>query len=595
MPVCDLWRPSSHALLLYCWSSRQFLIVMRRILAPLLPVLPNERMILWVWIGAALLVVSLVVVITLMALYRRRIKSALQTILPLYHRPDQTCTSSKLMASQHLDAINFGPRRFSYLELKVATNDFSEEKLLGRGGFGSVYQGAILGSTNQNEKIPVAIKRMAKNSKQGEREFHAEVLSIGRLCHRNLAPLLGWCHEGDELLLVYEFMAKGSLDQHLYHKLGYPPLPWPSRFQILQGIASALDYLHSGWEKCILHRDIKPSNVLLDSHMTARLGDFGLARLAGHTLVSEHIPTSRVSKGSNVGGTLGYMAPEVFMYGKLTKKADVYSFGMVTLEVVCGQRPSGFPSEDEESLVEFVWSAYQNGQLLDVIDPSLCSFPEMDSTEVQQQVASVLQLGLLCTLLDPVLRPPTNRLLQGLNGDLSISLPAARTGSPASAMSLTSRASSGKNYAVYFGANNFSYAELRDATEDFSDGRMIGKGSYGYVYKGSISNQDVAIKTVSPNSRGEEFHDEILNRIGRSRHRNIVSLLGWCYEKEQLFLVYEFMENGSLDHRMHPRTLNLCRGQPGSRSSKASPRLSVTSTADVRRLASCTKPSHLAP
>ncbi|KAG0576760.1 hypothetical protein KC19_5G105900 [Ceratodon purpureus] len=475
-----------------------------------------------------LLFTIFVVVITFLAFCRRRIKSSLKTILPLHRTTDHETSTESLKL---LDAINFGPRRFCYAELRLATDDFNEERLLGRGGFGSVYKGVILESTNEiEEKTTVAIKRMAKNSRQGEREFHAEVLSTGRIRHRNLVSLLGWCHERDELLLVYEFMAKGSLDQHLYHKSGYPTLPWPSRFQILKGIASALDYLHGGLDNCILHRDIKPSNVLLDSHMTARLGDFGLARLADHTFVSEQNPNPKISKGSHVGGTLGYMAPELCLYGKLTKKVDVYSFGMVALEVVCGQRPPGFHSEDDDDdLVEMVWKAYQKEQLLEVIDPCLLVLSEMISSEMQQEVTSVLQLGLLCTLLDPSLRPPTNRLLQGLNGDFSISLPASR-----------------------FRAYNFSYADIQAATEDFS--RVMARGSYGNVYKGVMNNQDVAVKRVSPNSRGEESHGEILNMVTRSRHRNLVSLLGWCYENGELLLVYEFMDNGCLDHHLHHPT-----------------------------------------
>lgn len=390
-----------------------------------------------------------------------------------------------MASSSNLDAINFGPRRFSYAELRVATDDFSKEKLLGQGGFGSVYKGVILESPNQKEKVMVAIKRMEKSSKQGEREFQAEVLSIGRLRHRNLASLLGWCHEQDELLLVYEFMAKGSLDQHLYHKLGYPTLPWSSRFQILQGIASALEYLHGGWEKCIFHRDIKPSNILLDSHMTARLGDFGLARLAGHTIVSERSSRGCLTGSNIVCGTLGYMAPEVFLYGQLSKKADVYSFGMVALEMVCGRRPPGFHSEDEaDNLVDFVWSAYKKGQLLEVMDPSLHTFPK--SSQLHQQVTSVLHLGMLCTLLNPPLRPSTNRLMQALSGDWRMSLPPSRWDSSASTLSLFSTPSSGRNYADYLGARRYSYAELRDATKDFSTGRELGKGNHGVFYKGSI-------------------------------------------------------------------------------------------------------------
>jgi serine/threonine protein kinase len=376
-------------------------------------------LIVGVCVGAALIVLVLLV-ITIVVM-RRKMKPSSQKIE---------------LSSPHLDAVNFGPKRFSYAELRVATNNFSDERLLGKGGFGSVYQGSLSGS-KENQGVFVAIKRISQNSTQGEREFEAEVLSIGRLRHRNLVSLLGWCHEQEELLLVYEFMANGSLDQHLYFKKGNAILSWESRFQILKSVAAALDYLHSGWEHCILHRDIKPSNVMLDSQMNARLGDFGLARLADHGQEDE---TAVMSHLTNVVGTPGYIAVSN-CYQAFTTKTDVYSFGMMALEVACG-RPPHVHVEGEESLVRWVWRMHKRGQLLDVLDASLQMNSKFKTDEVLQlqlqQATLVLHLGILCTMPDPSLRPRTERLLQALKGDWTLSLPTSRTGSSPLPMPLTS-------------------------------------------------------------------------------------------------------------------------------------------------------------
>ncbi|KAG0626571.1 hypothetical protein M758_2G135500 [Ceratodon purpureus] len=513
---------------LACYSRENWLIAMVLTVA----------MTVWEYVGVVLSVGLLAGVIICFVRHRRRKRRAgSKTVLPF----------SEASSSSDLDAINFGPRKFSYKELRVATNDFSNEKLLGKGGFGSVYKGVVLeGSNGKEDQNMVAIKRMEKNSKQGEREFLAEVLSIGRLRHRNLASLLGWCHEGDELLLVYEFMAKGSLDQHLHQKLANPSLPcpltWQTRFQILQGIASALEYLHGGWEKCILHCDIKPSNVLLDAEMTPRLGDFGLAHLAGHTIGNS---CSRMTS-TPVGGTLGYMAPEVYLYGQLTKKADVYSFGMVALEVVCGRRPQGFHSEEneEENLVEWVWSAYKKGQLLEVIDPFL-------ELHCQHQIMNVLQLGMLCTLLHPPLRPWTSRLMQALRGDWTISLPPSRWHTVACTLPKPS-----DHDADNLGARRYSYAEIVEATNGFSVFSEFCKESDSSCYKGLIKDQTVAIKRFStPNSRGEDLHVKLLTLIGKSRHGNLMPLLGWCDEQQDLLLVYDYMDHGCLSTHLYSTTL----------------------------------------
>ncbi|XP_021802439.1 L-type lectin-domain containing receptor kinase IX.1-like [Prunus avium] len=187
-----------------------------------------------------------------------------------------------------------GPKKFSYKILAQSTNDFDEGEKLGEGGFGGVYRGFV-----KDLNSYVAVKRVSSGSRQGLKEYAAEVRIISRLRHRNLVQLIGWCHEKRELLLVYEFMSNGSLDSHLFK--GKSLLGWEARYRIAQGLASGLFYLHQEWEQCVLHRDIKSSNIMLDSNFNAKLGDFGLARLVDH---------GRQSQTTVLAGTMGYMAPE---------------------------------------------------------------------------------------------------------------------------------------------------------------------------------------------------------------------------------------------------------------------------------------------
>uniref|UniRef100_A0ACD5X948 Uncharacterized protein n=1 Tax=Avena sativa TaxID=4498 RepID=A0ACD5X948_AVESA len=209
--------------------------------------------------------------------------------------------------------VEFGPHRFSYKDLFHATEGFEDRNLLGVGGFGRVYKGVLPGS-----RLKIAVKRVSHDSKQGMKEFIAEIISIGRLQNRNLVQLLGYCRRKGELILVYEHMPNGSLDKYLYGKEETSVLSWAQRFWIIKGIASGLLYLHEEWEKVVVHRDIKASNVLLDDKMNGRLGDFGLARLYDHGIDPQT---------TNVVGTIGYLAPELARSGNATPPTDVFAFG----------------------------------------------------------------------------------------------------------------------------------------------------------------------------------------------------------------------------------------------------------------------------
>ncbi|XP_026453777.1 L-type lectin-domain containing receptor kinase IX.1-like [Papaver somniferum] len=304
--------------------------------------------------------------------------------------------------NSHLDAANSdssmddafekgtGPKRFLYSELVDATNNFHEAGKLGEGGFGGVYRGFLSGAN-----LNIAVKRISKGSQQGRREYQSEVRIISKLRHRNLVQLIGWSHQRNELLLVYEFMPNRSLDKHLFR--GVNVLNWEVRYKIALGLASALLYLHELWEQCVLHRDIKASNVMLDSDFNAKLGDFGLARLVDHHLGSQT---------TALAGTLGYLAPECIYTSKSSKESDVYSFGIVALEIACGRKPV---EQNKENLVDWVWELYANGKIVEAADERL----NMDFDG--QQMERLLILGLWCAHPDPTTRPSIRQVMNLLN------------------------------------------------------------------------------------------------------------------------------------------------------------------------------------
>ncbi|EMS56217.1 L-type lectin-domain containing receptor kinase IV.1 [Triticum urartu] len=254
--------------------------------------------------------------------------------------------------------VEYGPHRFSYKDLFDATEGFKDKNLLGGGGFGKVYKGVLPIS-----RFNIAVKKVSHDSKQGMKEFIAEIVSIGRLQHRNLVQLLGYCRRKGELLLVYDYMPNGSLDKYLYGKDGKPTLDWSQWFQIIKCVSNGLLYLHEECEKIIIHRDIKASNVLIDTEISGRIGDFGLARLYDHGSDPE---------ATRVVGTIGYLAPELARTGKATPFTDVFSFGVFILEVTCGQKP--IMKDTEEShlmLVDWVLEHWHKCSLNDAVDIKL--------------------------------------------------------------------------------------------------------------------------------------------------------------------------------------------------------------------------------
>ncbi|GLU10939.1 hypothetical protein SLE2022_277140 [Rubroshorea leprosula] len=282
-------------------------------------------------------------------------------------------------------------RQFSLAELKAATNNFDDDLNIGKGGSGSVYKGLIDGGS-----LVVAVKRLGRSSPRGVEEFRNEVQVLCQLRHQNLVSLLGFCHEKDERILVYEHMTHRGLDGHLFRN-AYP-LPWKQRLKICIGAARGLHYLHTGAKHAIIHRDPKPHNILLNENWDAKLSDFGLS-VVGPSSFSKPKPNA-LTKETSIAGTCGYVAPECF-HGELSEKADVFSLGIVLLEVLCGRRMVDTKAEEEEFDIFFPWiiKCIKNGCVHYMIDPFL------NGKIAQVCLIEFVEIALNCVHLNPNERP----------------------------------------------------------------------------------------------------------------------------------------------------------------------------------------------
>ncbi|XP_042520779.1 cysteine-rich receptor-like protein kinase 10 [Macadamia integrifolia] len=293
--------------------------------------------------------------------------------------------------------------QFEFSMVLAATNNFAEENKIGEGGFGSVYEG------NLPDGQKIAIKRLSKHSGQGAEEFKNEVVLVAKLQHRNLVRLLGFCLEDEEKILIYEFVPNKSLDYFLFDPEKCVQLNWQRRYKIIEGTARGLVYLHEDSRLRIIHRDLKASNILLDAEMNPKISDFGMARIFG--VEQSQANTNRVV------GTYGYMPPEYAMHGQFSVKSDVFSFGVLVLEIITGKKNSSFYQMDfADDLLSYAWRHWNARTTLDMIDPILrenCS---------RSEVMRCIQMGLLCVQEDAADRPTMASIILMLSS-FTVTLP----------------------------------------------------------------------------------------------------------------------------------------------------------------------------
>ncbi|XP_010522410.2 PREDICTED: receptor like protein kinase S.2 [Tarenaya hassleriana] len=515
------------------------------------------------------------------------------------------------------------PRIFGYSELYIGSNGFSDDLILGSGGFGRVYK-AVLPS----DGTTVAVKCLAdQRGERFDKSFAAELVAVAQLRHRNLVKLRGWCVHEDELLLVYDYMPNRSLDRVLFpspgsRNSGFEPLDWNRRTRIVRGLAAALFYLHEQLESQIIHRDVKTSNVMLDSEFNARLGDFGLARWLEREIESTPIYDSssslaasfrkhqfRVAESTRIGGTIGYLPPESFRKKTVaTAKTDVFSFGIVVLEIISGRRAIDLTYPDDEIvLLDWVRRLSDDQKILDFGDSRLA-----DGAYSLSSMERLVHIALLCTLNDPQSRPSMKWVIGALSGEISGNFPALPsfenhplylplysltsatttttttttiTTTPTSTASSNTSAEStpSTNYATslqdsiyqtveqgqngYFSNNSrhvgspnwfvvdtpreIPYNDIVRATDDFSDAHRVAEVDFGTAYYGLLNrDQQIVVKRLGMTkcpALVNRFSTELVN-LGRLRHRNLVQLRGWCTEHGEMLVVYDYSANRLLSH-----------------------------------------------
>ncbi|XP_042483210.1 receptor like protein kinase S.2 [Macadamia integrifolia] len=508
------------------------------------------------------------------------------------------------------------PRIFSFAELYIASNGFSEDQILGSGGFGRVYR-AVLPS----DGTIVAVKCLTEKGEQFEKTFAAELMAVAQLRHRNLVRLRGWCVHEDQLLLVYDYMPNLSLDRILFKRPDCPASPilnWERRYRIVAGLAAALFYLHEQLETQIIHRDVKTSNVMLDSNYNARLGDFGLARWLEHEL--EFAAPSfdsnyefRMAETTRIGGTIGYLPPESFQKKSIaTAKSDVFSFGIVVLEVASGRRAIDLACQDEKIvLLDWVRRLSDEGKCLQAGDTRL-----LDGSYKLPEMELLINLGLLCTLGDPQVRPSMKWVVEVLAGNIVGKLPAlpsfkaypqyiSYSSSTATTIitistvigtsTTTTNASQWSNltsgYATAAGDTIFMTAmdgetnsnghdgetnsnshisgvirskipsvdtpreipfkEIIAATNDFSEARRVAELDFGTAYHGYLENRHHVLVKRLGMKKCPALRIRFANELqnlGNLRHRNLVQLRGWCTEQGEMLVVYDYSARSQLSY-----------------------------------------------
>lgn len=310
---------------------------------------------------------------------------------------DGSSSSKVSVISSDVPNIGWG-RWYSLRELEIATRGFSDENIIGEGGYGIVYRGVL------DDGSVVAVKNLLNNKGQAEKEFKVEVEAIGKVRHKNLVGLVGYCAEGPQRMLVYEYVDNGNLEQWLHGDAAeMTPLTWDSRMKIAIGTAKGLAYLHEGLEPKVVHRDVKSSNILLDKNWNAKVSDFGLAKLLGSE--ASYVTT-------RVMGTFGYVSPEYASTGMLSEGSDVYSFGVLLMELITGRCPVDYSKPPGEmNLVDWFKGMVASRRAEEVVDPLISVQPS------SRALKRVLLICLRCIDLDSNKRPKMGQIVHMLEAD----------------------------------------------------------------------------------------------------------------------------------------------------------------------------------
>ncbi|KAL4582350.1 hypothetical protein LXL04_006897 [Taraxacum kok-saghyz] len=435
-------------------------------------------------------------------------QTSYQIMLPAPIKNTNSSSSSSSVLPDHYRTC----QRFTFAEIKSATNNFDKSLVIGRGGFGEVYKGRMkIGSVSE-----VAVKRLHSMSNQGAHEFEAEIQVLSKLRHGNLVSLVGFCNEGKEMALVYEFMPNGTLEENLHQPDSY--LSWLQLLKISIGAAWGLDYLHVGTstQHGVIHRDVKSSNILLDANFDAKIADFGLAKIG--LIERTHVSTA-------VKGTFGYMDPNYFYTGKLTTSSDVYAFGVVLFEVLTGKKAVD-STLDEEQWILAVWALHQIkvGKLNNIIDQRLIGQISKNCLKEFARIAGH------CLNTQPKQRPTMAEVVFKLESILSQEREIANSVVDEERFvyklrSLFTR----KDDAAIESESDFNmYAELESATNSFME-LVYSPALNEYIFEGwvDVCNNVSVVTWKRP------------IKLKRFNHPNLVKLLGYCLNIDDLFCIYE--------------------------------------------------------
>ncbi|KAJ0503097.1 putative protein kinase RLK-Pelle-LRR-I-1 family [Helianthus annuus] len=446
-----------------------------------------------------------------------------------------------------LQGKNLEHLRIGFDAIKSATENFAETYFIGKGGYGWVYKAELehfdpyATKGNGESEMPrrrstVAIKYIIdREDAQGEQGFIAEIETLSRCKHPNIVSLLGFCHEHPHMILIYEFVSNGSLDDYLGTEGKMTNLTWVQRIKICIDIARGLDYIHTTMDnkQKVIHRDIKSANILLSENWEAKIADFGLSRF--HPI--NHTKSTIIT--NNVVGTKVYWDPEYERTGNLKKESDVYSFGVVMFEALTGKLAydSVYTNENEKGLAPIVQQHVKKGTITEMVDPNLKEEDTFTPSKGpnQDSLNTFLLIGHRCLAEKQAERPTMKVVIEELVKALNFQ-------------------------ETYRDNLRISLEEILKATRGFSDKNIIGTGRFGKVYRGEIIRANgptpIAVKRLDRQlGQGErEFLMEV-EVLFEYKHENIIGLVGYCDENGEKILVYEYASNGSLDRHLRDSSI----------------------------------------